>query len=134
MRNRAKCKLCDDIIESMYTHDFQRCKCGEIAVDGGKDYHRVLAKDWDNFLRVDDEGNIVVPSIIDKHEDASDKAKDNKPKNAPKKRNRKELISMLDEMIKGFQRLPQHALEEPINHSDWVSLMTFLSEFFKAED
>lgn len=38
--NKAKCKLCGDIIVSEYRHDFRYCKCGEIFVDGGKDYLR----------------------------------------------------------------------------------------------
>lgn len=36
--NRIKCKLCKDIITSVYTHDFKWCKCGACAVDGGKSY------------------------------------------------------------------------------------------------
>jgi len=43
--NRARCKLCGDIIESKSTHDFVGCSCfieshGErgIAVDGGHAY------------------------------------------------------------------------------------------------
>jgi len=36
--NKVQCKLCLDIIESKYTHDFVWCKCKTIAVDGGKDY------------------------------------------------------------------------------------------------
>lgn len=37
-RNRARCKLCGDIVESLHVHDFQRCKCGAMAVDGGPEY------------------------------------------------------------------------------------------------
>jgi len=40
LRNMAKCRLCGDIIESKHRHDFVRCKCGSIFVDGGKDYLR----------------------------------------------------------------------------------------------
>lgn len=40
LKNKAQCKLCDDVIESKYRHDFVSCKCGEIFVDGGKDYLR----------------------------------------------------------------------------------------------
>ncbi len=43
-RNLARCKLCGDIIESKYTHDCEECKCGEIYVDGGKDYIHTGAK------------------------------------------------------------------------------------------
>ena len=39
-RNRIKCKICGDEIESTFRHDFKRCACGKIAVDGGKDYLR----------------------------------------------------------------------------------------------
>lgn len=40
--NKAQCKKCKDIIESKTEHDFKFCKCGAIAVDGGKDYIRRL--------------------------------------------------------------------------------------------
>lgn len=39
-RNAVKCGKCDDIIESVHRHDFRSCKCGAIAVDGGKEYLR----------------------------------------------------------------------------------------------
>lgn len=38
--NIAKCKSCGDVIESKHRHDFQACKCGDIFIDGGKDYIR----------------------------------------------------------------------------------------------
>ena len=38
--NKVRCKLCNDIIESRHTHDFNTCKCGNISVDGGKYYLR----------------------------------------------------------------------------------------------
>lgn len=39
-RSIAHCKICDDVIESKYTHDYVRCKCGAIFLDGGKEYQR----------------------------------------------------------------------------------------------
>lgn len=39
-RNIAKCRKCGDIIESKSRHDFVRCKCGAIFLDGGFDYVR----------------------------------------------------------------------------------------------
>lgn len=36
--NKIKCNHCGDIIESKTVHDFKWCKCGKVAVDGGKDY------------------------------------------------------------------------------------------------
>lgn len=38
IENKAKCLKCGDIIESKYTHDYVQCRCGNISVDGGKDY------------------------------------------------------------------------------------------------
>ncbi len=35
--NRARCRNCQDIIESFSIHDFKRCRCGRISVDGGYD-------------------------------------------------------------------------------------------------
>lgn len=39
-RNRIQCKHCEDIVESKHQHDFKRCRCGAVAVDGGLDYLR----------------------------------------------------------------------------------------------
>lgn len=38
--NMARCKNCDQTIESKYRHDFVTCKCGKLSVDGGKSYLR----------------------------------------------------------------------------------------------
>lgn len=38
IKNCVKCKSCGDIIISTPRHDFKRCSCGRVAVDGGHDY------------------------------------------------------------------------------------------------
>ena len=38
------CPLCKDEIFSMSVHDFRRCKCGKVFVDGGDDYMRFGAE------------------------------------------------------------------------------------------
>jgi len=38
IRNSAKCLECNEEIESRHRHDYVKCSCGAIAVDGGKDY------------------------------------------------------------------------------------------------
>lgn len=40
LANKARCRKCQDVIESKYTHDYKNCKCGAIMVDGGLDYCR----------------------------------------------------------------------------------------------
>lgn len=40
LHNRAQCNKCGEIVESVHRHDFRFCKCGAIAVDGGREYLR----------------------------------------------------------------------------------------------
>ena len=40
LRNSAECAHCGTVIVSRTVHDFQRCHCGAIFVDGGNDYIR----------------------------------------------------------------------------------------------
>ncbi len=49
--NKIRCKKCNDVIESEFRHDFKFCKCGAVAVDGGKDYIRRGGKceDWEEL-------------------------------------------------------------------------------------
>ncbi len=46
---------------------------------------------------------------------------------------REELIEMLDEMNNNIERLPAHALIQPINHYDLSALLILLSAIFKAQ-
>jgi hypothetical protein len=53
-RNIAKCRKCGDVIESKHRHDMVWCKCGAIAVDGGRDYIKRTGDPGD-FEEVDDD-------------------------------------------------------------------------------
>ncbi|MDB4261483.1 hypothetical protein N9878_01310 [bacterium] len=66
--NKAKCLKCEDIIQSKHTHDFVRCKCGEIFVDGGDDYWRAGAADMQNFQRVMDDEHPNAADAVEKSE------------------------------------------------------------------
>lgn len=125
MRNRAKCKLCDTTIESFHDLDYVACKCSEISVSGGSKME-CAAKNWENFLRVDDKGNEIIVKVMDKiiQEQAEETIKPTK----------KELIDMLDEMIKNIENLPQHAMTSAVNHYDLTSALLLLSALFKAKD
>lgn len=50
IKNIAACRLCGEIIESKHCHDFVRCLCGEIFVDGGREYIRRGAMDLNNII------------------------------------------------------------------------------------
>jgi len=40
VRNAARCRRCGTEVESRHRHEFARCRCGAVAVDGGKAYLR----------------------------------------------------------------------------------------------
>ena len=46
-----------NVIESKYRHDFKFCKCGAVAVDGGKAYLRRLGyeEDYEELSEVEKE-------------------------------------------------------------------------------
>lgn len=55
------CRKCLDVIQSKHRHDFARCSCGAISIDGGADYTRVIGRpenfEWD--FEIDSERNRV---------------------------------------------------------------------------
>lgn len=51
-KNAIQCKLCGDMIESKYRHDYVECKCGACAVDGGHDYLRRCFKEKNCYIDI----------------------------------------------------------------------------------
>ena len=48
VKNAIRCNHCGDEIESTHRHDFRRCTCGRVAVDGGLHYlRRAFVEDGD---------------------------------------------------------------------------------------
>lgn len=123
MKNRAKCKLCQSIIESFHEFDEVTCKCGEISISGGSVKFKTSAKNYDNFLRVDDEGNTITVKLQDQTEEIK---KEEIP--PPTK---EELIEMLDTMAENIAKLPQNALSLPITHYDHYSALLLISTILK---
>lgn len=132
MINRAKCKLCNKIIESHLPDEIVMCACGTIGVADGAAM-RTYCKDnrySEYFVRVDDLGNEIsvqyqkVPSDVESDESAKEPIK-------PLARN--ECIDMLDEMIKSLENLPKHAQLAPINSIDLLSFMLVITNILKRE-
>lgn len=123
MRNRAKCKLCGDVIESIARGEYVQCKCTEIGIVGGTEYYGTQARNYDNFLRLDDSDNEISVQYVDSFESFS----------SAKPVCRAEMIDMLDEMGKAIERLPQHAMMQPITHADHYSLILLLSSIFRSD-
>ncbi len=127
MKNRAKCKLCQSIIESFHREDYVECSCGEISVHGGTDHYGVSYRDASNFLRVDDEENEIVIKVKDKeNEDVKQLDNDIKP-------SKEDLIKMLDEMANNIEALPSYAKQTPVTQYDLLSLVSLISLILKTK-
>lgn len=127
MKNRAKCKLCFDILESFHLHDYVTCKCGEISISGGNDKLECSAKDWNNFLRIDDQGNEVVVKVKDSVEVSASNDKE------PPIMTTDDKIEMLEAMIKNVESLPQKAMLAPVNHYDLCTYMILILSILKDQ-
>lgn len=126
LRNRAKCKKCQSIIESFHRHDYITCKCGEISVDGGNDYHKCSARDWDNFLRIDDDGNEIVPRIVE----AQTPVPSDTPTSAAPTRT--ELLKMLDSIVASIEALPPNGQVASVSNLDLASSLLLIAAIFRS--
>jgi hypothetical protein len=126
MRNRAKCKLCKSIIESVANTDYVSCACGEIAISGGMQKLQCFANNFENFMRVDDEGNEIIVTVKEKEEVEAIVEQTSTP-------SKEELLQMLDELRHRIDTLPQHAMLSPITHADFNSLLLLLSAIFRSD-
>lgn len=131
VKNRAKCKLCQSIIESFHTHDYVSCKCGEISIDGGDQYCRALAKNWENFLRVDDEGNEIVVKVVNNFAEDDTDVKQLYTESKPTK---SDLIKMLADMGKSIEELPPQAMTMSVSNYDLGALISLLLLILKSDD
>lgn len=59
-RRGIRCLQCGEAVYSKYTHDFRRCKCGAVAVDGGSSYLRIIG-DFTDWVVIDEKGLAVDP-------------------------------------------------------------------------
>lgn len=128
MRNRAKCRKCDDIIESFHTNDYCACKCGEISVYGGMQKYECGASDWSNFIRVDDMGAEIIPKIKESNAEQSITIDEE-----TKRPTREELIDGLEYVLKNLEELPAHAMSAPITHYDYSALLSVLIAVLRAD-
>ena len=64
IKNAIQCKLCGNIIESTYCHEYIQRKCGACAVDGGHDYLRRSFKDKDCYIDLSETVEISVQEKI----------------------------------------------------------------------
>lgn len=123
MRNRAKCKNCHEIIESFHPTDYVQCKCKEIAVDGGEKL-LAFAKDWSNFLRVNDKDEETPVTVVDKEDFKKIPLEQTPP-------NKQEKMEMLKGMIDSYERLPSHAMSHSVSNDDMAAALLLIYEILK---
>jgi hypothetical protein len=123
MRNRAKCKLCGDIIESFAIGDVISCLCGEISIEGFDPHFKCYYRDVRNFLRVDDEGNEVVVR------EEGQLSEDSVQFKAPTK---EEVLKLMEEMISKMDSLPMNAKTLPVTQSDLSSMLWLVLTAFRS--
>lgn len=129
MKNRAKCKLCNSIIESFFQGDTVFCKCGEIAVIDGPAM-RMYPIGSLNFLRVDDEGNEIV---VKYKSDEEIKENAQSTEESPEKLSKNKILEELKAIINTYENLPQHAMISPINHYDLLNCMLLIYAILREE-
>jgi hypothetical protein len=127
MRNRAKCALCKDVLESFHETDYVSCRCGEISISGGMQKYICSAKSFANFLRVDDKDNEVVVKEVSKDEAGKVGA------DAAHPNLKVESIKHLERLIENRDRLPAHALNQPVNHYDFYEVLEVLIAALKSD-
>lgn len=125
MRNRAKCKVCGEIIESFHEHDYIKCKCGEISISGGTVRYRAFANDWGNFVRVNDQDQEVAIKVVENGKELVE--------NEPMPLKPSETGLILDEMIASYEHLPQAAMLQPATNADILSILLLFRGIFQRE-
>lgn len=123
MKNRAKCKLCQTIIESFHDSDYVPCKCGHISVSGGPKME-CSALDWHNFLRVDDLGNEIIVKVVPSIPDSSINISSDPTRN--------DLLKMLDDLIESFEKMPPVALHSNVTQQELYSVLILISSLFRS--
>ena len=132
MRNRAKCKLCSTTIESTHRHDYVSCACGEISIDGGQDYCRCLARNYSNFLRIDDEGNEIVVKFVDNPIKEENEGTLVNPSESVKY-TKLELIEQLERLAQSIGALPQSAKFTHVTQDDMQSVIATIALIFRQD-
>jgi hypothetical protein len=133
MRNRAKCKLCEDIIESSGT-EWINCSCAQIGISGGEKYYGTVAVDYTNFLRIDDDGNEIPVTYVEKEpaKQEVEQAAEEEPTYTLTKQDKiKELESFFDH--ENFDKLPMHAKYGHVTEAAFQSLGLLLISILRDD-
>ena len=128
MKNRAKCKLCNSIIESFHPTDHVICKCGEIELNGGDGMY-AKANDFKNFVRVDDRGNEIV---VRYHQVQPEVNADEQPEEEPKDLGFSEAVQELQRLVDLDEQFLKQGNNAPVSRYDLSIYMLYIVKIFKS--
>lgn len=139
-RHRAKCRLCSGFLEAK-AGDYLTCACGEISLDATSSLTKYIAREWDNLIRIDEEGNEIKFSIQDRaarfeersqDQDDISSAKQDPEGDNPYLANPYYMVchetthDAIIRLIETVEGLPPIAMNTAITHYDYLSLLYLL--------
>lgn len=125
MRNRAKCKLCSSIIESLTKEDHISCECGEIEISGGNEAFLIKAKDFTNFIRIAEDDSEIKPVIMEKK-------KEQLPLPAEMQEQKiTQTAAIFKEMVQRLERMKIEELTSPMSHQDFLYFLYLFADFLE---
>ena len=127
MRNRARCRLCQEVIESKVMNEWITCKCEEITINGGTELFAAKAKHIENFLRIDDDGNIIVPPVT------NNSIPDQKELDITPTQSRKDLLDGLKDIVRTYDNMPPHAMHSFVTNVELQTFMLYVIGIFESE-
>lgn len=153
MRNRGKCKLCKDVLESFHEFDRVECSCGEVSITGGQVKFLVFAKDFANFLRIDDQDKEISVKIREKDEmellecgasidsDSGDNNNGNVDldgkgigEDLRPAFTRDELVATVDHLISYIDGLDSHRQLQPVSQIDLKGILSLIRDVLQCKD
>lgn len=105
---KVTCKLCKSVIER------GDCECGEIGIRGSGTSERLVARDFGNALI---HGKDDLIPLTDNNSDRP---------------SYEDLLAMLNQMIKGYETLPNSAFVSPVSNIDIASALILISAIFRS--
>lgn len=132
MINRAKCKLCNKVIESHLPDEVVYCTCGTIGVMDGLAM-RTYCKDnrySEYFVRVDDLGNEIAVQYHDNPHNIEEQESSKEPGKGPA---RDQLIERLEANINNILERPAHVLQSFVQTEHFLDFMIDILNILKKE-
>lgn len=128
-RHRAKCRLCNTVIEavSQYGGTEIPCACGEIAFDLRSNPPSYCAINFQNMIGIDAEGNENDMHVLDIRKSDISSAKPEPEGNTDQANYQ---LEMLIERVEG---LPVHAMNSFVTHYDYLSLLYLVKALIRKQ-